>query len=249
MAIAQGAASDRPGKLRFFSKAWACLMLTTRAAMKMHLLRCSQRSKITEAETECNEQVQSGPSYCMWGTCRVSFREGTCTTASQIASHISEHLSPRPLTCLWDGCHITPKDYVEMHFHLEVVHDVMSELTIPTKARFCFQCGVWHMTELDWYLHSVQHARNPTYEYGPVFVNSILAAPGRCPYCMLKGIYQQYENQLPYLNHVAKHIDELEEYMDELTCPHPSCTSQAMDSRELRKHLEEAHNIRLSELD
>lgn len=177
------------------------------------------------------------------------FEEPLCGRVEEIARHISEHLLSRPSQCLWDGCGQVKKDIIELHVHLEVVHNVMSEMMIPLKAHFCFQCGIWMTSEFDWYLHAIDHARNPSIKCGPVTINGILAAPGRCLYCMKDGIYRQYENQVPYLEHVLRHIEAAEASIESLSCPHPACEPNEMQSGELREHLEEFHNICLSMLE
>jgi hypothetical protein len=215
--------------------------------MKTHLLRCSKLNKIAVANDEANTLLRSHQN-CLWGTCSTPFNEGQCENAERAASHISHHLSDSS-TCLWDGCLQSYKDVIGLHIHLEEDHGIMSELTLPNKPHFCFQCATWTMSDLDWYFHGIHHARNPSIHCGLVTVNGILAAPGRCPFCMAKGIFRQYESMTPYLEHVSKHIDKEEEVSLYLKCPHAECDTEEMCAAELRHHLEEVHSIALSALD
>lgn len=64
-------------------------------------------------------------------------------------------------------------------------------------------------------MHGVRHAKNPSTIYDPVTINGPLAEVGRCPYCMMDGIYRQIEKPSQYLQHLERHIVE----QDSLSCP------------------------------
>jgi hypothetical protein len=175
---------------------------------------------------------------CRWGACRVYYTGG-CTLSS-VTSHLDSHLTRRKLHCEWDDCRYTAKDIIDLHIHLDMEHGAYTNATSPTQAEYCFECGIWTMSMLEWNMHGVCHAKYPSIIYGPVTVNGLLAEAGRCPYCMRDGLYLQIEKPSQYLQHVEKHIVE---ESGSLTCPHPSCDRRSYEIDALHKHFSDVHHI------
>jgi hypothetical protein len=120
----------------------------------------------------------------------MSFKESLFYNNAQlVAIHISDHLANKSLTCLWDGCYWISKDIVELHIHLDENHGVLSEGIIPTRAHFGYECCIWIMADLDWYMHEIHHRNYPSIMCGPFTINGILASPGRCPFCTAQGAF------------------------------------------------------------
>ncbi|KAF2278969.1 uncharacterized protein EI97DRAFT_224475 [Westerdykella ornata] len=217
---------------------------------KMHLLRCARKHKIALAEANF---VQVEPFQCLWKSCSsatwntepVALPPGN---AMKAVMHVTEHVSSAESHCLWDGCRTPVRNVIELHRHLEEAHNVFTTLTVPTKAHFCIECKQWKESDLDWYMHAVHHTTAPGKLCGQVTVNGILAAPGRCPYCMKDGIYTQFDHTQTFLRHVQRHITAAEATSTSLTCPHPSCETGELDTRTIKRHIEDVHGIRLSAL-
>lgn len=208
----------------------------------MHLLRTTQKTKIAEAIEAVNSlPLQS--SFCLWKDCQHIFTDDNMGIAHHIYCHcVTGH------RCGWSGCRRALKNPVELHLHLEKDHQIYTDLTLPTKMQFCFECAIWIPSELKWVLHAEYHTREPTIRCGPVFVQGILASPGRCPYCIPNDIYTQYKTPVYFLQHVERHIVAIEREYQPLACPHPACGEFQYSSGGIRDHLEDVHNIQLSTL-
>ncbi|KAF1922390.1 uncharacterized protein M421DRAFT_78392 [Didymella exigua CBS 183.55] len=55
-------------------------------------------------------------------------------------------------------------------------HDEYTTATIPARASFCFQCGVWRNSEMGLRMHVLQHVKEPSITYGPIMIDSGLSA-------------------------------------------------------------------------
>jgi hypothetical protein len=104
------------------------------------------------------------------------------------------------------SCTFNAVSFANLHAHLAVDHGVHTQMTIPTRAKFCIKCGVWLLSTLDWDRYSAQHAKTPGIVYGLVTAEGIVAAPRRCPYCMTQGRFVQMENVSHSANHIEDHI-------------------------------------------
>ncbi|ORX93643.1 hypothetical protein BCR34DRAFT_499768 [Clohesyomyces aquaticus] len=117
-------------------------------------------------------------------------------------------------------------------------------MTLPIRAFFCFECASWFNTEIDWHVHCIEHARNPSLICGFLMTfDGLMAAAGRCPYCLKLGIYHHFLDQTKYINHLEGHMGQCETLGD-FWCPHPKCELQAFDMRELRQHLDQVHLVK-----
>jgi hypothetical protein len=137
------------------------------------------------------------------------------------------------------------KNIIDLHIHLEKDYGTYTKVTLPTSAEYCFECGTWTMSELEWSMHGLFHAKNPSIIYDPITTNGLLVEAGRCPYCMRDGLYQQIEKQSHYLEHVERHIVK-EVSIRNLSCPHPSCKIHDCTMKELRRHFSSVHYIPFS---
>lgn len=162
----------------------------------------------------------------------------------EIAHHIYHHCTG--YRCGWNRCYKTRSNIVELHLHLETDHDIYTDLTLPTKVQFCFECTLWIISEPKWALHAGHHTKKPAILCGPVFVQGMLASPGRCPYCIPSGIYTQYETPVYFLQHVERHLVAAERECQPLVCPHPACGGQQYSREGIRDHLEDVQNIQVS---
>ena len=205
--------------------------------MKLHLLHCFRNEKRTRAENTHTAALERNGWHCRWGACDASYHD--CGTLSAVASHLSDHLSRNILLCEWEGCTCKFKNIVDLHIHLEKDHKAYTKATLPTRAEYCFECGIWTTSELEWSMHGVLHAQNPNTIYGPIKVGGMFAEVGRCPYCMRNGLYRQMEKPSEYLQHVERHVADTKD----LDCPHLSCDVHALELEELHEHLRIVHRI------
>lgn len=207
--------------------------------MKMHLLRCAQKYKNTQAEARLGEDLNIR--QCAWTKC-----EHSPLSIVSAASHMNKHLYVKVDQCKWASCSYLAGDMIELQLHLRDAHYVYTTATLPTRAKFCFECRVWILSDLEWALHNSYHASHPDIIYGPVIAEGILAAPRRCPYCMRNGIYLQMENNLgQYLEHIETHIQESSSVDGIFQCPHLQCEVCDLTKEELRNHLTRVHEIPL----
>lgn len=164
-------------------------------------------------------------------------------TAYAAAVHVSEHLHLDASTCCWNDCGYTAASRIELEQHLAACHETYTTATIPMRTNFCFQCGVWKYSEMDWALHQLNHTRKPSIIYGPIMIDGILAAPRRCLFCMRQGIFTQIESHVCYLEHIEGHIRIEIERSGSVMCPHHSCKENKMGMREFSLHLQQLHGI------
>jgi hypothetical protein len=87
------------------------------------------------------------------------------------------------------------------------------------------------------------HVKSPDITYGPIFVEGIMAAPRRCPYCAQLGKFIQLEQNQSYNDHIDNHIYQELEKGVALQCPHLACNRDTFGSREMRMHLSMVHGI------
>jgi hypothetical protein len=210
--------------------------------MKGHLLRCSQKSKNRAWEEQLSRAMLDTDWTCEWAKCNT----GSFHSAELAAAHVTDHLSLKQFECQWRGCDKLQTSIVALHTHLLDSHGVHTEATIPTRAKFCYECAQWTSSELDWDLHTLHHVHNPHIIYGPINMDGILAAPRRCPYCLERGKFLQMENQTQYIEHVENHIFEELETSELLECPHLFCERKLYEARELRLHFQVVHAISFS---
>jgi hypothetical protein len=212
----------------------------SRIPMKAHLLKCSQKNKNYEIERQLTITLQERRWRCLWTSCN----SDKLNNAEAVASHMSDHVTADNLQCHWGSCNYEASILTDLHVHLAIEHDIFTQVTIPTRARFCIECGIWLSSDLDWNSHVVQHARSPNIIYGPITAEGILAAPRRCPYCMVQGRFVQMENAGHYAEHIEDHIDR---QFDKgcKRCPHYSCTGQDFSKKDLRIHFNAVHGITL----
>jgi hypothetical protein len=208
--------------------------------MKTHLLRCSQKAKITEANSAHTKAMQQQGWLCKWGACNITYQD--ISALDSVTSHLQRHLSRTELRCEWDNCQRALKSIVELHLHLETDHGVYTEATVPTHAEYCFECGIWTSSKLEWSIHGVHHSECPKIIYGPVTINGLLAEAGRCPYCLKDGLYRTIEKPWQYLQHVERHMAE-NAGSGNFACPHFTCESRNFDMDELREHFSIVHHI------
>lgn len=103
------------------------------------------------------------------------------TTFTPPQIHMGKHLldftSHRPRNDCKQDCNIT--------FQCAMTY-IRLQRSQPGQV-FCFQCGV----KVVQMLHVLQHQRveEPSVTYGPVMIDGILAAPQRCPFCMVQGMF------------------------------------------------------------
>jgi hypothetical protein len=208
--------------------------------MKAHLLKCSQKNKNFEMEKQLTTALQERQWRCMWTSCS----SGNLNTAEAAASHMSGHVTANTYHCQWGPCNYKASSLADFHTHLAIEHGVFTQMTIPTRAKFCIECGVWLSSDLDWDRHVLQHTRSPNMIYGPITAEGILAAPRRCPYCMMQGRFIQMENAGHYAEHIEDHINR---QFDKgcRKCPHYSCTGQDFSKKDLRNHFNAVHGITL----
>jgi hypothetical protein len=206
--------------------------------MKSHLLRCCQKAKNHQTKKQLTMAMREDKWACQWATCDASSIEDI----EVAVAHVTEHMTSQ-LKCQWRGCDQRQNSSIDLHIHLLVDHGVHTRATVPTRARFCFECGQWISSELDWTLHTMHHAHNPHILYGPISFDGILAAPRRCPYCSNEGVYLQMENHTQYIEHIEKHIHEELERNELLECPHLPCERKRYRAQELKKHLRAVHAI------
>jgi hypothetical protein len=157
---------------------------------------------------------------------------------------MSDHIMDDNFHCQWGPCNYKTSNLTDLHAHLVIEHGVFTQMTIPTRAKFCIECGVWISSDLDWERHVVQHARSPNIIHGPVTAEGILATPRRCLYCMMQDRFVQMENAGHYAEHIEDHINR---QFDKgcRKCPHYSCTGQDFTKKELRDHFNAVHGIAL----
>lgn len=172
--------------------------------MKSHLLKCSQKNKNHEMEKQLTAVLQERQWRCMWNSCS----SGHIDHAETVATHMSAHVTADDAHCRWGSCTFNAISFANLHAHLAVDHGVHTQMTIPTRAKFCIECGVWLSSALDWDRHSAQHAKSPDIVYGPITAEGIIAAPRRCPYCMTHGRFVQMENAGHYAKHIEDHINK-----------------------------------------
>jgi hypothetical protein len=209
--------------------------------MKTHLLRCVIKRKNYKAKEQLMGDMQESKLTCKWAGCDF----GSFETPELAATHITNHLDWKWPQCEWDECAYLPSGEEAMHVHLLDAHDVYTRATIPTHARFCIECSHWVSNELDWAVHVRYHVCNPHIIYGPVFMDGILAAPRRCPYCLSQGCFLQIENHAKYIEHIEGHIDEQLELSTTFLCPHPTCSRKLQGRKELELHFRDIHAIHL----
>ncbi|KAF1978986.1 hypothetical protein BU23DRAFT_191971 [Bimuria novae-zelandiae CBS 107.79] len=218
-----------------------CGVYLSRIPMKIHLLLCLQKEKVKNAEQAQLTALQKSGWLCMWGACNTMYKDGS--TLSTITSHLTSHLSRERIYCEWDECQNTFRNIIDLQIHLGRDHGAYTQATLPTRAEYCFECGIWITNELEWNLHCVRHAKSPGIIYGPVTVNGLLVEAGRCPYCMRDGLYRRIEKPSQYLQHVEGHLSEYGS-VESLSCPHPSCGLYDFETiDELREHLSSVHYI------
>jgi hypothetical protein len=210
--------------------------------MKEHLLRCCRANKNAQMDMQLTASLRANGWKCAWGNCS----KKKPNTADTAATHMSEHIAQGLLQCRWGVCCYEAPNSTELHAHLADEHGIYTRETIPTRAKFCFECGIWTSSELEWTLHASQHARCPDVIYGPVIAEGVLAAGRRCPYCMRKGVYPQMENNLvQYREHIDSHMQQESCMKEGLHCPHPQCEPCSYSKSELRAHLHRVHMIPL----
>jgi hypothetical protein len=185
--------------------------------------------------------MQTSSQVCKWAGCE----NYVYPTADAAAAHTSMHISSDASSCLWNDCGYMAASKRELEQHLAACHAVYSIATIPTKSRFCFECGVWKCSEMDWALHQDLHIRDPGTIYGPIMVDGILAAPRRCLFCMRIGLFPQIESHACYIEHIKSHIREEIETSGSVECPHHSCPEIEMGMREFSSHLGSVHGIEM----
>jgi hypothetical protein len=208
--------------------------------MKEHLLKCCRTNKNVQMEAKLTAVLHASDWQCMWRDCS----KKTLKTASFVAIHISEHVAAGILQCQWGTCCYQAPHSTELHSHLSVEHGIYTRETIPTRAKFCFECSIWTSSELEWRLHASQHASCPDDIYGPVFSEGILAAGRRCPYCMRNGLFLQMDNNLvQYREHIDDHMRQELGKEAGLYCPHPQCERRSYGKNDLRAHLDRVHMI------
>lgn len=192
-------------------------------------------------EEELTQFLQETQWRCLWASCS---SPEVLNTAEVAASHMSNHVTADALGCQWGPCNHNASSLDDFHTHLLSEHGVFTQMTIPTRAKFCIQCGVWLSSEIDWHSHVVQHFTNPDIIYGCVTAEGIIAAPRRCPYCMIQGRFVQMENAGHYAEHIDDHINrQYDEGCRE--CPHYSCTEQDFSKKGLRDHFNTTHGVAL----
>ncbi|KAI2476673.1 hypothetical protein Ptr902_12020 [Pyrenophora tritici-repentis] len=221
-----------------------CEVQLKRIPMKSHLLKCSQKSKNYEMEKRLTAGLQQKYWSCKWGSCT----SGQIDHAEAVATHMSDHLPTGCISCQWDSCKFQADCVAEIHAHLATSHDVHTQMTIPTRARFCVECGLWLLSDLDWGKHCTKHTNNPDIIYGPIISEGILAAPRRCPYCMAQGRFVQMENAGHYAEHIEDHINKQVDNSNGqgVQCPHHSCPKRDFSKKELWDHFDTVHGIILS---
>jgi hypothetical protein len=207
--------------------------------MKLHLLKCTQSNKNDIANRELTTRLVESHWWCQWRLC---VQSPSCT-AESVAAHMSNHLLLSPLVCAWGICKEEFNNSLELHDHLHNNHNTHTTITIPTRARFCFECSTWISNEREWISHYRIHANDSNIIYGPVIVEGLLAAPRRCPFCVVQGIFIQFESNVRYIEHIEEHIRHEIDTTGSVYCPHHSCTIQNVGMRELRLHLNDSHNI------
>lgn len=192
-------------------------------------------------EKELTQFLQETQWRCLWASCS---SPEVLNTAEVVASHMSNHIPADELCCQWGPCNHNASSLNDFHKHLLAEHGVFTQMTIPTRAKFCIQCGVWLYSEIDWNEHVMQHVANPDIIYGCVTAEGIIAAPRRCPYCMMQGRFSQMENTGHYAEHIDDHINR---QFDKgcRKCPHHSCKGQDFSKKDLRIHLNAIHGITL----
>jgi hypothetical protein len=209
--------------------------------MKSHLLKCSQKNKNHEMEKQLTTALQEREWKCMWSSCS----SGHIDNAEKAATHMSNHITADTVYCQWGSCTFKASTLADLHAHVAVSHQVYSHMTIPTRAKFCIECGVWLLSDLEWTKHSAQHAKTPDIIYGPITAEGILAAPRRCLYCITRGRFVQMENAGHYAEHIEEHINN---HVDNdsgqgVQCPHHSCPARDFSKKELRDHFATGHGI------
>jgi hypothetical protein len=129
--------------------------------MKSHLLKCSQKHKNNQMEQQLTATLQEKRSRCMWASCS----SGHFENAETAAAHMSNHITADAIHCQWGPCTFNASTSTDLHTHLAVEHSVYTQMTIPTRAKFCIECGVWLFSDLEWNRHSAQHAKRPDIIY------------------------------------------------------------------------------------
>jgi hypothetical protein len=98
---------------------------------------------------------------------------------------------------------------------------------------------------MEWNRHSAQHAKCLDIIYGPITAEGILAAPFRCPYCIMQGRFVQMENAGHYAEHIEDHINKQMNTGSRqgVQCPHHLCLTRDFSKKELRDHFDAVHGI------
>jgi hypothetical protein len=206
--------------------------------MKSHLLRCCQKAKNNQIEKQLAMAMREKNWICKWATCNT----GPIEDVELAITHVTMH-SLSQSQCQWNGCDETQSSSIDLHVHLLADHGVYTQATVPTKAKFCFECGQWTSSELDWTLHAMHHVNNPHILYGPIVFDGILAAPRRCPYCVRHGVFLQMENHAQYIEHIEDHIYKELGRNEIIECPHLPCGRKHYGARELKIHLGATHAV------
>jgi hypothetical protein len=131
-------------------------------------------------EKQLTAALQERQRRCMWNSCSSDHID----RAETAAAYMSAHVTADDVHCQWGSCTFNAVSFANLHAHLAVDHSVHTQMTIPTRAKFCIKCVVWRLSTLDWDRHSAQHAKTPGIVYVLVTAEGIIAAPRRCRYCM-----------------------------------------------------------------
>jgi hypothetical protein len=159
---------------------------------------------------------------------------------------MTEHFTVlQGLCCQWKSCDYEAKCSLNLHVHLAQEHGIHTQATILTRAKSCYECGIWTSSQLAWDVHASHHARYPDIIYGPIFAEDVLAAGRRCPYCMRNGLFPQMDNNLgQYREHIESHMRQ-EASSEGLQCPQPGGERCSYDVGKLRVHLDRVHGLPL----
>lgn len=221
--------------------------LSNMAKLKVnrHLLKCFLEQERNQALLQANiARGELDLRNCLWTSCSQSF---STSNASGVANHITSHVTrSRYNVCHWSTCSAKFDSKIAMMLHLQDVHHVHCDDTIPVNPEYCYECREIFYSNIAWENHCQEHIDSKlTLFCGQIIHLGLLVVASLCPFCLSSAKSAasrayQWNDCYNFHKHISTHLPECSW---PLLCPHPLCDDCILDKEGLWYHLNVVHGV------